>query len=101
MDEKVSGIKGGWSHWEMGCQACGKALEKLIGVGWFCQTDGSPRTSSGIWLKRKVKSTVDSVEIDATNSGRKQQILGFGGAFTDAAAYAASLLPPELVSQFL
>jgi hypothetical protein len=96
MDEKVYGITGGWEKWLLACEVCGKALEGVIGSGWFCQTNGSPRFATGVWLKRKVAAAPSNVTIDATMAGRRQTILGFGGAFTDAAAYAASLLPPDL-----
>jgi len=101
MDEKVYGIPGGWEAWMLGCEVCGKALEGAIGPGWFCQTNGSPRFATGVWLKRKVATAPANVTIDATISGRRQVILGFGGAFTDATAYASLLLPPELADTWL
>ena len=93
MDEKVWGISGGWKGWMLACQTCGKALEAQIGSGWFCQFNAAPRVAIGVWLKRKVASAPATVTVDATAAGERQTILGFGGAFTDAAAYASSLLP--------
>ena len=50
-----------------------------------------------MWLKRKVQAEAATCDIDATSaSGQRQTILGFGGSFTDSAAYASSLLPPNL-----
>eukprot|EP00656_Telonema_subtile_P018738 TRINITY_DN2015_c0_g1_i3.p1 TRINITY_DN2015_c0_g1~~TRINITY_DN2015_c0_g1_i3.p1 ORF type:complete len:542 (-),score=93.21 TRINITY_DN2015_c0_g1_i3:1-1626(-) len=99
MDEKVYGIHTGWASWEMACQACGKALEPSIGPGWYCQTNGSPRTATGVWLKRALRSTVDVVSIDA--AATRQSIVGWGGAITDAVAAAAKLLPAELQTAWL
>ena len=98
MDEKVWGIKGGWTGWMLACQVCGKALEPQIGIGWFCQFDSAAHLATGVWLKRNVASGASSVTIDATPAGHRQQILGFGGAFTDATAYASSLLPAPLAT---
>ena len=98
MDEKVWGIKGGWKGWMAACQVCGKALEEQVGSGWFCQFNGAARLATGVWLKRNVASSVSSVTVDATLAGQRQQILGFGGAFTDATAYASSLLPSSLAT---
>jgi hypothetical protein len=99
MDEKVFGIDGGWSHWMVACAECGRTLEPTIGSGWFCQTDGSPRHATGVWLKRQVTNATSAFEVDV--GAPRQTIVGFGGAFTDATAYAASLLPPALRAVWL
>mmetsp|Transcript_56555 Transcript_56555/g.143074 ORF Transcript_56555/g.143074 Transcript_56555/m.143074 type:complete len:688 (+) Transcript_56555:65-2128(+) len=101
MDEKVMGIKGQTGSWFGKCVACGSYLEDraLLKRGWFCEVGRAVGIRTGVWLKRdadKLKASEVKVLLVPGH-----EILGFGGAFTDATAVANDHLNPSLRSSWI
>lgn len=97
MDAKVNGISE--DQWIDGCIKCGQTLEQQgsLKPGWFCQIGRVLGVKSGIWLKRLADAAASQVEVDLTPG---HEIIGFGGAFTDAVSVANAPLSKELQSKW-